>query len=353
MKRIYFIPVLLMCALMAASVADAQDNRRTPQVRRSGDRNRERNEDKALPELTVRAQQMNEQMTQDIGNSRWMRVIYRDLDLLDEKNAPLYYPTRPVNGVSNLCATIFQLVAESKLPAFEYVDGYEIFDEAHLIDFKEVLDRFEIMYETVTIDNRSRYVVNESDVPSEEVKSFYVKEAWFFDQNNSVYDVKLLAICPFIYLNRDFGEQRSPMFWIRYEDLRPYVMNTYIMTSNINNAKTFTIDDYFRLRMFDGEIFKTENLLNIPLNAYVPEDSIQFEQARIEKELVDFKESLWFKPDTTQLLATDKKTRRAAERAQKKAAKETVKQQQQPANEKQAKPKAEKSAPARSVRRGR
>ncbi|MDR1330750.1 MAG: gliding motility protein GldN [Tannerella sp.] len=351
MKRIYFILILFVSALIASSMAEAQaqENRRTPQVRRSGERNRQQNEDKSLPELTVRAQQMNELMTQDIGNSRWMRIIYRDLDLMDEKNAPLYYPTRPANGVANLCATIFQLVAESKLSAFEYVDGYEIFDEAHLVEFKEVLDRFEIMYETVTIDNRSRYVVNESDVPSEEVKSFYVKEAWFFDQNNSVYDVKLLAICPFIYLNRDFGEQRSPMFWIRYEDLRPYVMNTYIMTSNINNAKTFTIDDYFRLRMFDGEIFKTENLLNIPLNAYVPEDSIAIEQARIEQELVDFKESLWFKPDTTQL-PTDRKAQRAAIRAQRKATKESASQQQ---SSQQSKPKAEKSAPARSVRRGR
>jgi gliding motility associated protien GldN len=350
MKRIYFILVLAVCALMASSVMQAQDNRRTPQVRRGADRNRERNEDKGQPELTVRAQQMNELMTQDIGNSRWMRIIYRDLNLLDEKNAPLYYPTTPVNGVSNLCATIFRLVSEGKLPAFEYVDGYEIFDDAHLIDFKDVLDRFEIMYETRTVNNKPQYTVNESDIPSLEVKSFYAKEAWFFDQNNSVYDVKLLAICPFIYLNRDFGEQRSPMFWIRYEDLRPYVMNTYIMTSNINNAKTFTIDDYFRLRMFEGEIFKTENLLNIPLNAYVPEDSIKFEQERIEKELIDFKESLWFKPDTTQLLATDKKTKKANARAQKKAAKESAPKQ---TNEKQSKPKAEKSAPARSIRRGR
>jgi gliding motility associated protien GldN len=351
MKRIYFIPVLAVCALIASSVVQAQENRRTPpRVTRSGDRNRERNEDKGLPELTVRAQQMNEQMTQDIGNSRWMRVIYRSLDLLNnDKNAPLYYPTMPVNGVSNLCATIFQLVSEGKLPAYEYVDGYEIFDEAHQIEFKEVLDRFEIMYETVNANNQQRYVVNASDVPSEEVKSLYIKEAWFFDQNNSVYDVKLLAICPFIYLNRDFGEQRSPMFWVRYEDLRPYVMNTYLMTSNINNAKTFTVDDYFRLRMFDGEIFKTENLLNIPLNAYVPEDSIKFEQERIEKELADFKESLWFKADTTLLSTKDKKSKKAAARSQKVAKEKTPK----PTNEKQSKPKAEKSAPARSVRRGR
>jgi len=354
MKRFYFILIMAACTL--ATVAQTQQQtRRTPQISRGGERNRTETDNKGLPELTVRAQQMNEQMTQEIGNARWMRVIYRDLNLLDEKNAPLYYPTTPVNGQSNLCATIFKLVSEDKLPAYDYVDGYEIFDEAHRLNFKDVLDRFEIMYDTDNSGNTPfpKYVVNESDIPSLEVKSIYIKEAWFFDQNNSVYDVKLLAICPFIYLNRDFGEQRSPMYWVRYEDLRPYVINTYIMTSNVNNAKTFTIDDYFRLRMFDGEIFKTENLLNIPLNAYVPEDSIQFEQERIEKELVDFRESLWFKADSAQLLAGDKKAQKAAEKARKKAAKESSASTKKEKAPKESAPKAEKSAPTRSIRRGR
>ncbi len=38
-----------------------------------------------MPELTVRAQDMNERMTQEVGNARWMRVIYRQIDLMKEK----------------------------------------------------------------------------------------------------------------------------------------------------------------------------------------------------------------------------------------------------------------------------
>ena len=66
----------------------------------------------------------------------------------------------------NLFSSIFQLVSEGKLKAYEYIDGYEAFDEDHLIDFKSVLDRFTIMYETVPErDGRQRFVINESDVP--------------------------------------------------------------------------------------------------------------------------------------------------------------------------------------------
>ncbi len=45
---------------------------------------------------------MNERMTQEVGNARWMRVMYRQIDLMKEKNAPLYYPVTPMNGQMNL-----------------------------------------------------------------------------------------------------------------------------------------------------------------------------------------------------------------------------------------------------------
>jgi gliding motility associated protien GldN len=351
MKRICFL-LVLAGALFVSGIAQAQENnRRTPQMRRGEERNKQAKEN-GLPELTVRAQNMNQQLTQEIGNARWMRVIYRELDMTKDKNAPLYYPERPVNGMMSLFTSIFQLVSEGKLPIYEYLDGYEIFDDAHLVDFKQVLDRFYIMYDTIPGQRGepTRFVFNESDIPSAEVKAFYVKEAWYFDQNNSVYDVKILAVCPIIFLNVDFGEQRSPMFWVPYEELRPYVSNSLIMTSNLNNAKTFTVDDYFRRRMFDGDIIKTENLMNLPLQAYVPADSLQFERDRIEGELVAFEKSLWFQPDSATLLsASDKK---AAKKASVKKDKDKVSASKtKESKPKTSSPKPEKSAPERSIRR--
>jgi len=49
-----------------------QTRRRSPQASR-GERNDKK--DTGLPELTVRAQDMNERLTQEIGNARWMRDL--------------------------------------------------------------------------------------------------------------------------------------------------------------------------------------------------------------------------------------------------------------------------------------
>lgn len=37
-----------------------------------------------------------------------------------------------------------------------------------------------------------------------------------------------------------------PMFWIKYDDLRPYMAQQYILTNNENNVQNYTYDDYLK-----------------------------------------------------------------------------------------------------------
>lgn len=329
MKHAHYIFALVFSFVVSSGYLHAQEGntqqrRRTPVATRG-----ERKSDKAetgLPTLTVRAQELNQRLTQEVGNARWTRIIYRELDLMQEQNASLYYPTRPMNDMSNLFTRIFQLMGDNKIKAYEYLDGFEVFDEEYQINFKEMLDRFYILYEGVPVGRGdTSYVVNDSDIPSEQVKAFYVKEAWYFDQNNSVFDVKTLAICPILTSDGDMGETRMPMFWLPYENIRPYINSAYIMTSNTNNAMTYTMDDFFRRRMFKGDIVKTQNLMNRPLQAYCPTpDSLKNEQQRIEQQLVSFEETLWIKPDTL-LLEEDGKKKPEAKKEEKESKKEEPK----------------------------
>lgn len=361
MKRLSYILVLVVTLFAASSsslyaqeesedtTTTRQQAKRSPQASR-GERTNDGKE-KGTPELTVRAQEMNERLTQEIGNARWMRILYRELDLTKEKNAPLYYPVTPVNGQMNLFSKIFRLVSEGKVNAYEYLDGYEDFSANHKMDVKMMLDRFYILYEEATgkTGGGVSFVINESDIPSESVRSYYIKEAWYFDQNNSVFDVKTLAICPIMFTTGDFGEQRIPMFWIPYETIRPYINTSYTMTSNLNNAMTFTLDDYFRRRMFEGDIIKTQNLMNQPLQAYCPTpDSLKREQDRIEGQLTDFEKSLYWQPDTTTAITNSGTSKKAVSSARPQRINGTK------SNAVKTKaPKVEKSAPVHSVRRRR
>lgn len=356
MKRLYSILILIAVVFSAQSLYaqegnNQQQQRRAPQASR-GARQQE-TQDKGIPGLTVRAQDLNERGIQNTDNAPWVRVIYREVDLTKDENAPLYYPTRPMNGQMNLFTIIFQLLSEGKLTVYKYMDGYEVFDEEHKEDFKEILNVARIYYEEVPgrAGGQPGFVINESDIPSSDILSYYVKEAWYFDRNNSVFDVKTLAICPRLSTVDDFGaEQTTALFWLPYENIRPYINTAYIMTSNTNNAKTFTIDDYFRRRMFSGEIIKTENLMNRTMRELYPQpDSLKLAQQAIEAQLTTFEESLWFKEDTAAV--EDSKASGNSPKQATRSARGRVSSVKESAAKPPKAQKAERSAPIRSVRR--
>jgi gliding motility associated protien GldN len=356
MKRFYFISLILV-ALTFVAQAQTTNQSGVRTSRGAAERDRQQTQtNTGLPELSVRAQIMNEQMTQEIGNARWMRVMIRELDLEKEKNAPLYYPVQESNGMMNFFTAIFRLVSEGKVNVYRYLQDYESFEDNNILSFKDMLDNFNIYYDEIPGGGGlpPRYVINSSDIPSREVRKFFVKEAWYFDQNNSVCDIKTLALCPIGYFIMDMGEMQQPMFWVKYEDIRPYILNNYIMTSNLNNVKTLTVDDFFRRRLFDGDIIQTENLLNLPLmSLFETDEEIFAEQQRIESQLQEFRDSLWIKPDTT---ATLQLSRREARRVSGSARSSSSGTKAAPKEKEPKQPKAQperaaRTTPTRSIRR--
>lgn len=342
MKSVVYI-AMLACGLMLFQDMSAQERTRT----RPG---QQEAQESILPDLSVRAQSKNEDQTQNVENVPWLREIYRVVNLKEAANAPLYYPVEPIGDKMNLFTLIFKLFSENKLAVYEYLDGREIFTDAYKMEFNsKTLDRYNILYEEQQSGAATRLHIEESDIPSMDVLSYLVKEAWFFDPSNSTVNVKLLAICPMLVREGDFGDMtRTPMFWVPYENIRPYISQKPIMTSDINNAVTYTMDDYFRKRMFQGEIIKTNNLLNYTLTQQIGDnpEALKHAQDSIELQLKNFEEKLWMPKDTTSVADAEK---------DKKSSKQKTAKPEKVKAEKPQKVKAEKSpsAPTKSVRRTR
>jgi gliding motility associated protien GldN len=236
-----------------------------------------------------------EQQTRDsgeeIGNAKWSRIIYRYLDLSKEANAPLHYPLIPANGRMNLFTMLFKLLQENNIPAYEYLGEREEFTEEYRTGFREVLDRFEIYYETAA----GEIVINDADIPGNEVEGYYVKEIYYFDTGSSAFRIRPIAVCPVLLRRDDDGvATRYPLFWIPYDEIAPYARRMPVMNSSLNNSMNGSMDDFFRMRKYDGEIYKAQNPRNLAISQYAstPEE-IKAEQERIERELVDFEKNLW------------------------------------------------------------
>lgn len=130
---------------------------------------------------------------------------------------PLYYPEEIIDGQENLFRVLLGLVASNKIKVYEYLDGREIFTEEYEVKVEDMLERFHILYEVKAgrTAKRNTYIIEESDVPCNEVLSYYVKEKWIFDQRSSTCYPVIEAICPVLHRVGDFGGEavRYPMFW--------------------------------------------------------------------------------------------------------------------------------------------
>lgn len=238
----------------------------------------------------------------------WRRDVYRRIDLTKDANAPLYFPITPTKERENLFVRLFRLILRGQIKAYEYTaDMNEHFDEAHVVKGKKIMDDNHILYET----HEGRMRVNDADLPSEDVKAYFLKESVYYDQHAATFRTKVIALCPVIVSGTsEFGEseqQQIPLFWVNYEEAAPYLAKLSLMGSNYNNAALITADDYFTTNRYEGDIYKTTNLQDRIIAQYAPTDSARVKESkRIEQEMRTFEKQLWGdglkvnKPDSTQ-----------------------------------------------------
>lgn len=288
--KLLFASLLMMMSMTAvAQPARTRANQHQPATKPNGQN------------ITTRAQisfPTQATMSEDVV---WRRDIYREISLKEDANAGLYYPVEPMGTQMNLFTYIFKLMMTGQVKAYKYnLDGNEVFNDSNRLKPLEFLDNYHIYYERVN----GRVRLDDSDIPSREVTAYYLKESAYYDQANSTFHTNVLALCPIMEREDDFGDAATkyPLFWVKYEDLAPFLTKQTIMTSNLNNAATMSIDDYFTMNRYRGKIYKTTNMLGLTLAQYCPDDSAMVrEQRRIEAELKEFETHVWGQEKTDSL----------------------------------------------------
>ena len=290
MKRVLF---LLMITLAASSVT-AQPKQRRVQTTETQQQQKKKQPSSAM---SLRAQISFPTAVDVPEEVVWRRDIYRELDLTKDENAGLYYPVEPHGKEVNLFTYIFKLAQNGYIPVYEYpTDGSDVFTEEAKVQMKTILDNYHIFYE----EQDGKLKVDNSDIPSAEVKKYYLKESAYYDQANSSFHIKVLALCPVMMRDDDFGGEATnyPLFWVKYSDLEPFLNRQTVMTSSLNNAATMSMDDFFTLNMYRGKIYKTNNAQGKTLIQLCDGDTTKLsaEQKRIEKELEAFRKNIFGDP---------------------------------------------------------
>lgn len=324
MKRVLF---LLLITLMTGSATAQPKQRRSQQ--KAEQQQQKKNPSSAM---SIRAQISFPTAVDLPEDVVWRRDIYREIDLTKDENAGLYYPVQPEGKQLNLFTYIFKLAQNGYVPIYEYSianDGADVFTDEAKVEMKTLLDDRHIFYE----EKDGKLKVDNSDIPSSEVTKYYLKESAYYDQANAAFHVKVMALCPVMMRDDDFGGEATqyPLFWVRYSDLEPYLNRQTVMTSNLNNAAMMTMDDFFTLNMYRGKIYKTNNAQGKTLLQICNGDTTKLsaEQKRIEKELETFRKNIFGDPEKKDSLDSianaNPQNIKAAKKARAKARKGSVK----------------------------
>lgn len=312
--KLYRKIILLSLAGIAAAGAIAQVESSGSVRRRSPKEKRQ--QENAQPGVTERMQDFFTVKEPHDADMQYMREIYRQIDLSRAENTPLYFPEDIIDGQKNLFRTILDLVITGKIPAYEYLDGREVFTDQYRIKVPDMLDRFGIYYTTGKghSEKNPNYVIEEADVPTTQVLNYYIIEKWEFDKRTNRMRTRVEAICPVLNQTGDFGgEAKYPMFWVKYDQLRPWLAQQYVFLTDDNNLPQYSLDDYFNLGMYKGDIYKTKNLRNLSMMQMYPDpDDLTRAQDSIDNRLHNYGKNLWV-PTQEEYLAMKEKEAADAE----------------------------------------
>jgi gliding motility associated protien GldN len=228
----------------------------------------------------------------------WYRRVWREIDLREKINMPLYYPTEPIQDRKSLFDVIKQGVLEDgSITAYDPgpIAADDEFTKALLpTEVKAMLFKAD----TTTTENiytgQMDTVISNVEVTSDKVKKYILKEDWIFDRQRSVMDIRIIGVCPMRESFGPDGEVRgyTPMFWLYFPELR-YVLVNWEVYNRENDAERRSFDHLFWTREFNSTITKVSNVYDRKVSQYRTGIDALLQSEEIKADLFNFEHDLW------------------------------------------------------------
>tara|TARA_B000000565_G_C23769295_1_gene371599 strand:- start:673 stop:1629 length:957 start_codon:yes stop_codon:yes gene_type:complete len=254
----------------------------------------------------------------------WSRKIWREIDLRQRVNFPLYYPQEIRKGVRTIDRkNLFDVLYDAAV-GNDGKDGESIrvWGEAKdddefrgpWLSKSEIEDLILGAYEEVgqIIENRDgedsvdvngnlvRYAPGRDEamaINKKDIKKWRVKEHWFFDKQRSVMDVRIIGLCPIVDgrdpVTKEFTGEEIPLFWVYFPECRKVLKNALAFNMAKNEAENKTYEDIFMKRMFASTIIKEGNVQNRAIADYMVGLDAILEAERIKEEIFNLEHDLW------------------------------------------------------------
>lgn len=225
----------------------------------------------------------------------WAKLLWREINLREKMNLSFYFPETPIDGRYSLTQLIIKGIEDNKICAF----GTDDDEFRSPIELDEIKTNCGASRDTITLtdpdtgEQRDTVIVNPPNTA--DVKSFLVKELWYFDKQTSTMQVRILAICPVREFTKpnDDTIYKMKLCWLNYEECRD-LLAKHEVYNNGNDALRVSYDDIFIKRMFSSIIIAESNVYNNrEISRYASGFDAMLESERIKNEMFNWEQDLW------------------------------------------------------------
>ena len=226
----------------------------------------------------------------------WSKTIWRMIDLRERINLPMYYPTHSVDGRRSLIDVIVDGIEMGELVPYTATPGEDEF--VMRMDTESVRAKLGAGVDTIEVQNPETNMMEKqvviSEMKTDEVKKYLLKEVWFFDKKYSRMDVRIVGICPIRDYEPDPGKYRTElMFWVYFPELRPLLAKNEVYNTR-NDAQRDSYDDLFAKRRFGSYVYQEANVYNNrAISEYAAGMDQMLEAQRIKEQLFTKEHDMW------------------------------------------------------------
>ncbi|MFK8100990.1 MAG: gliding motility protein GldN [Saprospiraceae bacterium] len=217
----------------------------------------------------------------------WEKRIWRVIDIREKMNLPFAYPEKPFFTILMDAATNGEIAVYSTEDD-KFTSKIQPDEVASMGANVDTV----ITFDPETYEEQIQIVRN--DLNPEDVKRFRIKEVWFFNEQTSALERRILGIAPLIDVKDDNGNFRyeKPMFWVYYPDCREMLARHEVFNGG-NDAGHMSWEALFEMGYFASYIYKESNVHNRRLQDYLTGVDLLLEADKIKQEIFNFEHDLW------------------------------------------------------------
>ena len=255
----------------------------------------------------------------------WSNKVWRKIDLRQKINHPFYYPqdlgTQTTVDRDNLFKCLYNAVLGEGNWVGDGGQPIRVFDATNSDEFIKELGAEELramiegtfgdpialsdIYgrDSVDINGNKVYIEGEREggIDIADIKTWIIKEQWFFDKQRSVMDVRIIGICPVADSRYRSGpnegelsdEPGKELCWFYFPEITDVLNNAQVFNLFNNEAENRTFLDIFRKRQFSSTIIKRGNAYDRAISDYMIGLDALLEAERIKAEIFHLEHDLW------------------------------------------------------------